>query len=159
MHGLHPAVNQEPPLPLELHPVNALPRTQDRNDQRRQRDSPLEEEATTVPEADSLQELVTDISLLVHTVHENAIANEIGAATSEELLCSPEKEEENDDGNNQESALAEVVSKNASLMTGSLKHVKTSEALTFLTTREEMSFNRKGTNEVVICEIKPVEGQ
>merc|ERR1719474_2285935 len=79
VHGLHPAVNQDPPLPLELLPVNALPRTQDRQDQRRQRDSyPLEEEATTVPEAttlpetDSLQELVNDISLPLHSVHENA---------------------------------------------------------------------------------------
>ena len=27
VHGLHPVVNQDPPLPLELLPVNELPRT------------------------------------------------------------------------------------------------------------------------------------
>ena len=156
MHGLHPVVNQEPPLPLELLPANALPRTQDRSDQRRQRDSPLEEEATTVPEADSLQELVNDGSLPVHSVHENAIANEIGAATSEELLCSPEKEEENDDGNNKESALTEAVFKDVSMMGGSHWQVKTSEALT---TYEEVNFDREGMNEDVDCEINPVKRQ
>ena len=123
MPGLHPALNQDPPLTLEL----LLPRTQDREDQRRQRDSTLEEEATSVPETDSLQELVNDISLPVRSVHENAIANEMRTATSEELLCSREKEEENHDGNNKESALVEVVSKDVSMMGESLRQVKTSD--------------------------------
>ena len=156
VYGLHPAVNQDPPLPLELLPANELPRTNERRDQRRQRDSPLEEEATTVPETDSLQELVNDISPPVHSLHENAIANEIRASTTEELLRSPEKEEENDDDNNKESALAEVVSRDVSMMGESLEQVKTSEALT---TCEEVIFERKGTNEDVGCEINPVKGQ
>ena len=156
VHGLHPAVNQDPPLALELLPVNALPRTNDRNEKRRQRDSPLEEEAITLPEADSLQEFVNDITPPAHSVHENAMANEIRPATSEELLCSPEKEKENDDANKEKSALAEVVSKDVSLKGKSFGQVKTSEALTMC---EEVNFDRKGTNEDVGCEINPVKGQ
>ena len=52
--------------------------------------------------------------------------------------------------------MAEVVSRDVSMMGESLEQVKTSEALT---TCEEVIFDRKGTNEVVICEINPVKRQ